>query len=329
MEDSNRPDKMTDDVASLVRLAGESTISVERMERVRAVARQRWREQTRRGSRKPLYWSLAAAMAAIATAVILFGLPGGLFRAPAIEFATIEGLSGGVTLRGSSHSTDLAVGAPVALDSVVETDHDGAVALRLPAGHSLRLDRASAIELRADRSVALVAGALYIESNPLLPRRPIDVRTDFGLIRETGTQFELRLTPNGLRIRLREGAVRLERPGADYTVEAGTEFSLDASGQTQTLPIAAYGHEWDWVNAIAPLPELAGRSAHDFLTWVAREKGWSLAFDDENALRAAQSAIVEGRLERLTPQQALDAVLPASRLAYRIVDGALVVSARP
>ena len=80
---------------------------------------------------------------------------------------------------------------------------------------------------------------------------------------------------------------------------------------------------------MASVPDLRGQSAYAFLNWTVRERGWTLAFNDEGSLRAAQETIVEGRLEQLTPDEALGAVMQASRLGYRVADGKLVVSTQP
>ena len=327
MDDVNRPNHEKDQLAELVRLAGNESPSKDRMDRVRAATRRQWREQTRQRSRARLVWSLAAAAAVLGGLAFLFGV---LPREPGqatIDVATVDSLSGEVTLVSASGSTVLEVGAAVRLDGVVSTAA-GAVALRLPSGHSLRLDRSSEVELRSDRSISLRHGALYVESDPDGPHRVLAVQTPLGRVTEIGTQYELRLQGGGLYVRLREGAVRLEQSGKEHTVDAGTELFLDASGRSERRWIATFGPQWAWVSEIAPLPDLEGRSTYAYLRWVAREKGWSLAFADESVLRAAQTTIVQGRLGQLSPEQSLDAVLPASRLTYRLTEGTLLVAAQ-
>jgi len=329
MDDSKRPETKADDIATLVRLADQATISGERMERVRAVARTEWREKTRRRTRNRMIGWIAASAAVLAMVAILGGVFNRSGQDPLIELALVEGLTGGVTQDSGAGATILTGDGSVPMNAVVETARGAGVALRLPAGHSLRIDGESEVELRTDGSVALLAGTLYLESDSRAPNSPIDVHTPFGTVQEIGTQFELRLQQRGLRIRLREGTVRLDRPDSDYIVEAGTEFNIDSAGKTETRSISTYGGEWDWVSTMTPVPDLRGRSTHTFLTWVVREKGWSLAFNDEDALRAAQAAIVEGRLDQLTPDEALGAVMQASRLEHRLTEGTLVVSGKP
>jgi len=62
--------------------------------------------------------------------------------------------------------------------------------------------------------------------------------------------------------------------------------------------------------------DLEGRSAKGFLEWVARERGWVLAFTDEDVARAAEDTMLSGVLGRLTLDEALDAVQETFVKAY-------------
>ena len=75
--------------------------------------------------------------------------------------------------------------------------------------------------------------------------------------------------------------------------------------------------------------ELDGRSARAFLDWIARERGWKLAFADEFVARAADEIVLGGTASRLTVEEALDAVLPTCRMTHRVEGGVLVVAAIP
>ena len=62
-----------------------------------------------------------------------------------------------------------------------------------------------------------------------------------------------------------------------------------------------------------------------FLRWVAREHGWQLNFANRDVERHAGSAAVEGDLEGLTFEQALDIVMSSCELNYHIESGVLRV----
>jgi ferric-dicitrate binding protein FerR (iron transport regulator) len=161
------------------------------------------------------------------------------------------------------------------------------------------------------------------------PDATLDVRTPFGLIREIGTQFEVRLDDESVRVRLREGAVIVHGADRKHEVHAGSELTVNRDGSVVRGTIPTYGPEWNWLVGVTPMPDLEGRSARAFLEWVARERGWTLAFADEAVARAAGEVVLGGTVQGLTLDEALDAVLPTCRMSYRIERGVLVIAAMP
>jgi hypothetical protein len=159
-------------------------------------------------------------------------------------------------------------------------------------------------------------------------RRPVrDACT--GVVEEIGTQFEVRLDGESVRLRLREGRAILHADEADHDVRAGTELLIDSGGTVTRREISRHGADWGWVGGVAPLRDLEGRTARAFLNWVARERGWTLAFANEIVARSANEIVLGGTAEQLTLDDALDAVLPTCRMSYHVDDGVLVVDAIP
>jgi ferric-dicitrate binding protein FerR (iron transport regulator) len=313
-----------DDVATLVRLAGpRPAVPAQRAERVRAAAIAAWRDGVRdRRRRRLLGPTLALAVAASLVAGLL------LMRSDPPVGATVASLEGSAWVRGTAG----AEGQPVPAGSEVVTAETGRIALRLPSGHSVRLDRHTTVRVLDGASLSLERGALYVDSgaDAASPGPAVVVRTPLGTVREAGTQFELRLESGALRVRLREGRVVVQG-GDDRTLEvsAGTELRLVPSGATVTEAIPLHGPDWGWVEAIAPVLDVEGRTAASFLEWVARERGWRLTYADPAVALSARTTRIAGSLAGLTLDQSLEAVLPSCRLTHRIEGGVLVVGAAP
>jgi hypothetical protein len=68
-----------------------------------------------------------------------------------------------------------------------------------------------------------------------------------------------------------------------------------------------------------------GKTLPVFLDWVAREGGWTIRFADEALRRAASSIVLRGSIDGLTPEQALEAILPTCGLTHRIANGTVTV----
>ena len=144
-------------------------------------------------------------------------------------------------------------------------------------------------------------------------------------MRDIGTQFEVRLAGAGMRIRVRDGEVRVTYAnGVDARAGAGEELFSRPDGSDRSIsrrPIAATGSEWAWAERAAPPFSVEGKTLGAFLDWVSREGAWTVTFADRRFSAAARANVLHGRpdlLKGLTPAEALDVVLPTCGLRHRI-----------
>jgi ferric-dicitrate binding protein FerR (iron transport regulator) len=222
-------------------------------------------------------------------------------------------------------SRTLGRGDVVVAGLALETDDHTRAALRLTGGASVRLDRNTRLTFDSAARVSLVSGALYVDSPPGAKGSPIEVRTPRGLMRELGTQFEVRVLEPEVRVRVREGAVRVETSGPPQDARRGDEVRTNGHDLTRAS-VALSGAPWDWVLDVAPPFALEGRTLADFLSWACRENGWTLQYVDDAATHAAGEVVLHGSVQMLTPTQAVEAVLPTVGFAHRVEGGTLVIA---
>jgi ferric-dicitrate binding protein FerR (iron transport regulator) len=214
---------------------------------------------------------------------------------------------------------------PIRAGDWVETDGRSLVALRFPDGTSVRLDVGSRARPLASKAIELSAGAAYVDTGGESGR--FEVRTEFGIARDIGTQFEVRLLDRSLRLRVRTGAVELRDGARSVSGRAGTEITL--TGNTAvSRPMAAYGSEWDWIARVSPPLDIEGMALSVFLERVAREHGWRLHYADPALEREASGIILHGSIEGLHPREAIDVAIATSSLHHRLEAGTLVVLRR-
>ena len=302
---------------------------------MRAAVQQEWLAAVRRRRKRRLVWGAAALAAAglilLVTPLALRwvrGSPqpsaGGAFVVSVSPPAWVGGAPGGSSGAGAA---PLRAGERLPLGSTLETTGEGRVALRLSSADSIRLDSGSRLRVVDAGTVALERGAVYVDSGGA--RGGIDtlaIETPLGSVRELGTQYEVRVLEESLRIRVREGTVSLDAGSRVHEVPVAQELLLGADGSATTRPIPIHGPEWDWVARITMLPDLDGQTARTFLDYVTRERGWHLLFADERAERAATRTRIGGSIDGLSLDHALDAVLPTCGMTYRIEEGTLIVS---
>ncbi len=301
----------------------------EDLARIKEAFRVEWREHVRRPQRSarwnPRLLALAATVAAAVGAgwwlwsLAVTGTSGAGGAAPAARVESVAGEANG-----------LMPGGTVPAGATVETAA-GVAALRLAGGGSLRLDEGTRVVLVSPSEVRLDRGAVYLDSGaaPGAGSRAVEIRTRLGVVTEVGTQFEVRLLEEGeaVRVRVREGEVRIEGGAASASAVAGAELTVRAGGSVARGSIPVHGPAWSWTLKAAPPLEIEGRTLDQLLARVARETGWTVEYENEALAASVGSIRLHGDVGHLAPDQALDVVLPGAGLRHRVADGRLIVGA--
>ena len=302
----------SEDVARLLRVAGRRPwLPESEVGPLRAEAREVFRRQAREAGRSHLVWTMTAAAGLAAVLLLVAGL---MYRPPAgsrsdVPVAQIERRTGEVTLSRS-------VLLP---GTLITTAEGGRVALRLPTGASVRIDGGSSVRFDSAHSLTLERGALYADSESSADHEGIEIATPLGSVHDIGTQFEVRLLPEGLRVRVREGTVRVGYGGKLLEAGAGSELLVQEDGSARSADVPVYGPGWDWVQRAAPPFTIENASLAEFLHWVSRETGlrWHLAEPGDDP----EKVILHGSIEGLTAEEALSVVLPGSGYRHRLAGG--------
>jgi len=294
-----------DAIAALVRLAGRRPpVPEDAARRVREAVHDEWIQTISRRRRTRWIGSAAAVAAAAVMIVILRITPSTPQPAPQ-RIVVAGGQTNGAVIYAND-AYEVANGSTASLAW-------GNAILRLDGGTRVRI--ASARELSLDR------GAVYVDSK----NAGVLIRTPIGIVRDIGTQFEVRLAADRMRVRVREGRVDLQHGGATHSAAAGVELDADARGGVTEHSIAKNGAEWDWVVRAAPSIHLDGRTLAEVVTLVTRDEGVKPVWSDA-AARNAASMRLHGDVP-LTPEEALGTALVASGLTSR-TDGDRLIIAR-
>lgn len=298
------------------------------------------RRQHRRAVLRRRVFALAAAapllVAAGWLAVRLAGRADLATTSPATLATVLRVVGEASLLSPDGTASPLETGSPVRAGDRIVTAALARVALGLGEERSVRLDRDTEVTLRAADRVELARGEVYVASEAGAAGN-LAVATALGLAREIGTRFAVELRdPMGaavggapdqaeLSVRVRDGAVVLERDGDRQAVSAGEELVRAADGTTARRPLPASDPSWEWTLKAAPPFELEGRAVAEYLAWIERETGWRVVYGSSGAASAAASTILHGSLAGDDPRETLDAVLPSADLRYRLEGATLHV----
>jgi hypothetical protein len=316
-----------DPIARLVRLAGaRPAVPAERAARAEAAVRAAWQASVS-ARRRRLAGAWAGGLALAAMLALAVGLAWRQPTAPAVAplAGTVERLVGAVELRASpGPAQPLLAGSRLVAGGTVATAADGRVAVRLASGASLRLDVDSRLTFASPTRLLLHSGAVYVDSQV---GDAVAVETPWGTVEERGTQFEVRLASDAVRVRVREGGIHLTGERGAWDAARGDELVLTAAGALSRQSVPFHGDAWSWVQAIAPAFHLEDRTLGDFLAWFRRETGRAVVWTDPAEQRRSLAIVLHGSVDGLTPEQALAAVLPTCGLAHRLEGGAVTLFA--
>jgi hypothetical protein len=323
MTESRRPrPDADDDLGRLLRAAGARPgVPEARTRRVRSAAREAWREtvqERRAGVSYPLRAGLVAAaivLVALATWTLTVRddrVPAGDGPRAPVEVVRVVGTVSWTDAGGDERAAR--AGSEVGGDATWTTGASASVALRWPTGHELRLDADTELMRDPDGTPDLRRGAVYVDSG-VGPRRAsaaLPIRTPRGTVVDLGTRYEVRIDADAsLRIRVREGEVRLHREAAGpIDVVAGEDAAVTPDGVVERRSIDPDDAAWSWLRAAEPPFVLDGSTLADFLAWCERERGVRFRFDDPaSAPRPAAIALAGGSLDGFDTDDALTAVL--------------------
>lgn len=287
--------------------------------------RRDWRElvDRRAGARRRFGWKTAVPMALAATLAVALAV-GFWWRGlqPPVDaavVATVEVAEGEARAEGGRVEVgrELVGGARL---QTLESDAAPRLSVRLTGGQSVRLDAGTRLRLVSATLLELERGAVYVDSPP--GTGSLEVRTGLGNVRDIGTQFEVRVN-GGLRVRVREGSVEVERGEAHLSAVAGEELTVGSDGSIDRRAIAGWAEAWDWV--VAAAPPFEGGSFEAYLDWLSRETGWRVRFADDELARSVSGMPLKGKITHLAADESVHVVLPAYGFEYRLAEGVLTV----
>jgi ferric-dicitrate binding protein FerR (iron transport regulator) len=316
------PDDHDDAMRELLRLPRPSAVDAARAARVRRAVHGAWRDSAdrARNRRRGLAIAAAAVLAVAVALTLVNGRRGASDAAAPIAstlFVTSEVVFQHDGQTGASRGgEELRPGTRI-------TTNGGHAAIVLANGVELRLDSNTDITLDAERRLSLARGALYLDSSRRTGSpEPVTIVARGTVIRDIGTRYEVRLSDQELRVRVRDGRVEVLSAFGMREAESGGQLSV-TSGGILSGRASTSGVDWDWVRRATQPPRLEGRPLPEFLAWAQREGGRSIRFADPALERANASTLVYGAIEGLTVEEALDVVLPSCGLA-RLTDGDVV-----
>lgn len=330
--------------ALLREMAPEAEPPAQVRERVRQAVAAEWRaavaEATaaraplpagRSWQRPALALAASLAVAAVALGVIQSRTPG-----TPVMMAKIARLSGPMEAGGAGNWQPVTAGQSLAVGQELVTGPEGKAALTLRHGVTLRLAADTRIALAGIDRIIVGRGAVYLDAG-LQPASgaPVQIDSAFGSTRHLGTQYEVQVMSDEMRVSVREGRVELAPVDAGQAAAQATTVVAQAGEQLLTGPagivergvIDKRDPRWNWITDVTPPFAIEDRRLAEFLAWVCRETGRDLIFATPQAQAQAEGIILRGSVAGLSPDDALAAVMATTNLTFSDDNGQLTIRA--
>jgi ferric-dicitrate binding protein FerR (iron transport regulator) len=299
------------------------SLSPQALARIRIAVEAEFRRNAQRRRRRWPLWAVAASLAALVlVAALLLRV-----REEGAIVASVTRAPAGALIASVSALTHKALSTGATLRAGEEIQVHAAALVTLADGGVLRIAPDSRVSFSARDELQLLEGKVYFDFAP--GAAAFRVRLNNGIVEHIGTQFEVAALGENIRVRVREGTVRLRNARGTESATAGTELLVTTAGDVSRRSVPTYGDDWAWVESLAPDYEVENHRLVDFLAWVARETGRHVEFADRKAREVALRTELHGSVHGLPPLEALNRVLSTTTLKCELHGDAIRVSSRP
>jgi ferric-dicitrate binding protein FerR (iron transport regulator) len=180
--------------------------------------------------------------------------------------------------------------------------------------------------LASQAYLSLQQGTVYVDSGGDPTQHGMRIVAGSTWVTDVGTQFEVRYRGHDYRVRVREGAVLVERGALSRRGTAGEQISIDENDVISSSEIAANDPDWRWIHSLASAPDIDEQPLTVLLAWVARESGVKVRYASPAIERRATATILHGSIQRLKPFEALEVMLATTDLRYEVLsDGTILI----
>ena len=313
---------MSTDLEQLLRSGGpRPSPDPARRAAARAAVHAAWRDGVRERTQRKRFAVATTALAVAATVALAVWLRPAPSDVPEIVGRiTVSTAAASVNRDGSRRV--VAMGDELRAGDVLETPAGVVLTITMAAGEQLRQNGATSVRWISPARVSLQTGQIYVNTDGA--GSGVVIETPAGAVRDIGTQFDVDVRGARVRVRVRDGVVRLESPSGYRQANAGHELEAHAGSTPVTRPIPTFGAEWDWILRSTAF-RLEGATLDQFVGWIESEGGRRVEFRPQ-ALRAETSTtVLHGSVRGLTMSEAMAVVLPAAGLTFREEDRSVVI----
>ncbi|MFC3193980.1 FecR family protein [Marinicella sediminis] len=326
---ADKPNKAVNIDQLLGQLNSRTEPEADRSATSKAAVRKHWQQTVKRQQRQRrvrFQWAMAASVMLMVTFSLL-NMNHQQGPAEPIVWGTLLAASGQVNIQPpGQHWQPWQPAQSIVSGSRIETADDSHLSFRLADNSQIRL-AAKTLITTADQSIFLQRGQLYHDTDEALTAAPLIINTSLGEVQHIGTRYLVSKQNNQLTVAVRSGEVSIHpvhqtTPG--QRLIENQVMAMTDQGTSNIRPISKHDALWDWTFQAQPAFNLHNKSLHEFIQWYARQTG--LQVDWQGLESPSKRVRLQGNIENMNAEQAIQTVFLTTSYRYQIANGKLQIS---
>ncbi len=315
------------DIDTLLKKIGPRTMpDAELTAKSKDKVHQHWQQmvQRQKKQRKQKYiWAMAASVLLIFTVSLLnFNQP--LNQTTIQPFAVVQNYQGTMEYQNGNQWLPLKPSSTINPNTRIRTAENSHLNIRLNDHSELRIAANTSL-LTGEDFIELNYGQIYHDTDVTQQARPLTIKTDHAQINHIGTRYMVSNQNDTLKVAVRSGQVNLKSQAANDAkiIESEQLATLSSSGDSKVSTISSYDALWDWTFAAQSGYSLKNKSLYEFVQWYAGQTG--LTVDWQNFESSSKRVRLQGDIQNMTAEQAIETVFYATQYTYSIDQGVLQI----
>lgn len=285
-----------------------------------------WQENLKKQRRQRFAWTAAVAASVIVVfaLVLVINFNNDSQKLPAM-YQQVD-IHGTIMLEQDSHKVQ-PMTADVSLKpgDIIASSSDGYLIWHLNDGSELRQGSDTRIVWQSDQQIELLTGQLFHNTDITQSAEPFMISTKLGSVSHVGTQYVVKHQPNRLQVAVKSGRVNISRQQKQHTVKINELMSISPDGVESVHTFTGHNHPmWSWTFKTQQPYALNGQSLYDFVHWLSQKA--DLTVDWQGLQEAAKNVSVQGTINNMSVEKALQTVFASTNYHYQINQGHLQIS---
>lgn len=325
-EQTPNNNRSVDVEALLKRVGSRTTPDTDLTAKSKAQVHQHWQQMVhkQKQQRKQRFiWAMAASILVVFT-VSLLTINQPLNQTTVQPFAVVQNLQGTVEFQNGDQWLPLESSAKINSSTLIRTAANSHLNMQLNDNSELRIAANTSL-LTGDDSIELNYGQIYHDTDMSQHSKPLTIRTSQADINHIGTRYMVSNQNNIVKVAVRSGQVNLKtQDNSDIqTIESEQLATLSSSGGSTIRTINPYDELWDWTFTAQPGFSLSNKSLYEFVQWYAKQNG--LTVDWQNFESPSKRVRLQGDIQNMTAEQAINTVFYTTQYTYSIDQGVLQI----